>query len=148
MGESFKKVTNNPNSLYGSLYQSRKQFIVTRNEAGYNTERAKTFHTNSEHVRGFLKKGLLPPGNLDRQACNFAAKIFLSHLHVVMYWNHYKKAPPKPFATAILGHAHEILIPGLELFPGLSEAYYNVPTIPSAPPKATKRRKKIAMSES
>ena len=124
LGECIKRTWKDADSFYGSIYGSRKALIVARNDAGYNAERAKTFRTKSNDVRKVLKQGKLPDGNLDRQACNYVAKIFLSHLHAVMYWDRYRKAPPKPFAISILGHAHEIRIPRLDLFPGLEEAYY------------------------
>lgn len=124
LGECVKRTYKSPNSFYGALYRSRKDLLEARNETGFNAERAKIFVTKSAEVRATLKLGKLPAGNLDRQACNFAAKIFLSHLHAVMYWDHYGKAPPKPFGIAILGHAHEIKIPHVDMFPGLEEAYY------------------------
>lgn len=124
LGECFKRISGKPEALYGSLYNSRKEMLVKRNDEGFNAERAKTYKTQSADVRKVLAEGKLPAGNLDRQACNFAAKIFLSHLHAVLYWDKYKKAPPKPFAISILGHAHEIKIPNMEMFPGFEEAYY------------------------
>ena len=124
LGECIKRTWKDADSFYGPIYGSRKKLIVERNEAGYNAERAKTFRTTSNEVRAALKKGMLPAGNLDRQACNFVAKIFLSHLHAIMYWDKYKRSAPKPFAISILGHAHEIRIPRLDLFPGFEEAYY------------------------
>jgi hypothetical protein len=123
-GECVKRVSGHPDAIYGHLYKSRKELLVHRNDNLEFAERAKIYKTNSADVRATLKEGKLPAGNLDRQAANFAAKIFLSHLHAVMYWDHYKKPPPKPFAIAILGHAHEIKIPNLEMFPGFEQAYY------------------------
>jgi hypothetical protein len=124
MGECFKRTSGNDDAFYGRLYRERKELLVERNDAGHNAERAKVFYTRSAEVRKTLKLGKLPAGNLDRQACNFVAKIFLSHLHGVMYFDRYKKAPPKPFAVSILGHAHEIVIPNHEMFAGLARAYY------------------------
>ena len=126
LGECFKRVSGRyPSSLYVRLYKERKQFIVARNEKGFYAERAKTFITNSADVKKVLKKGMLPTGHLDRQACNFAAKIFLAHLHGVMFWDHYNSPPPRPFMIAHRGHTHEIKIPHTEkLFPGFAEAYY------------------------
>ena len=51
---------------------------------------------------------MLPPGQIDARARRYAAKIFLSHVHHVMYVNHYGELPPKPFAIAFLNHAHTI----------------------------------------
>ena len=148
IGECFRRSSNHPDSVYGPIYKSRKALIVERNEAGFNAERAKTFRTNSNEVRKTLKQGKLPAGNLDRQAANYAAKIFLSHWHAVAYWSHYGKAPAKPFAISILGHAHEIRVPMTEMFPGFEAAYYGKPgalvptrapgqpTTPTKPPAA------------
>ncbi len=124
LGECIKRTYKAKNSFYGPIYASRKKFVQERNETGHNAERAKTFRTTSAEVRKKLAAGMLPDGNLDRQACNYVAKIFLSHLHAVMYWDRYNQPPPKPFAISILGHAHEIRIPRLDLFPGFEEAYY------------------------
>jgi hypothetical protein len=124
MGECFKRTSGNDDAFYGRLYRERKELLVERNDAGRNAERAKVFHTRSADVKKTLALGKLPAGNLDRQACNFVAKIFLSHLHGVMFWDRYKSAPPRPFALSILGHAHEIVIPNHEMFAGLAQAYY------------------------
>ena len=123
MGEGFKRKHNIPGCFYGQIYKQRKDFLVARNEAGYNAERAKTFRTNSAEVKKLLVQGKLPPINLDRQACNYAAKIFFSHLHAVWYWHKYNRLAPRPYAIEILGHAHIIEIPHVEeFFPGLAEA--------------------------
>lgn len=126
-GECIKRTWKSPDSFYGPIYAERKAYVVAKNDRGDNAERAKTFRTASADVRKTLAKGKLPDGNLDRQACNQTVKIFLSHLHAVMYWSRFGKAPPKPFAIAILGHAHEYKIPDIDLFPGLAEAYYGTP---------------------
>jgi hypothetical protein len=124
LGECFKRSSNSPDSIYGKLYRERKAMIVARNERGFNAERAKTFTTKSADVRKTLAEGKLPAGNLDRQACNYAAKIFLSHLHALMFWDKFGTVPPKPFAIAIMGHAHEIVVPMTdEHFPGFAESY-------------------------
>lgn len=123
-GECVKRTSGSPLSFYGQFYKERKQLLEQRNEAGAFAERAKTFECKSAEWKKILKTGKLPAGNLDRQACNQTAKMFLSHLHAVMYWNNYGKAPPKPFAIAILGHAHEVRIPNADMFPGFEKAYY------------------------
>lgn len=124
LGECFKRSSNHADSYYGGLYRERKAIIVDRNERGHYAERAKTFVTLSADVRKTLAEGKLPSGNLDRQACNWAAKIFLCHLHAVMFWDRFGKAPPKPFAIQHLGHAHEIRVQNAEMFPGFAQAYY------------------------
>jgi Transposase IS116/IS110/IS902 family len=128
-GQCFKRSSNSPNSFYGKLYREQKVKVINKNNAGEYAERAKTFVTKSEDVKKKLAEGKLPDSNLDSQATRFATKIFLNHLHAVMYWSTYRMAPPKPYAIAILGHAHEIIIPNVDMFPGLAEAYYGVPEI-------------------
>lgn len=123
-GECAKRFNTHPDCFYGHIYKARKEFLVERNDAGHNAERAKTFFTKSADWKKVLKTGKLPDGNIDRQACNYSAKMFLSHLHAVMYWDKYKKAPPKPFAIMHLGHAHEVRVPFSEMFPGFNAAYY------------------------
>lgn len=126
-GQCFMKQSNDPDCYYGQLYRARKAKEIKRNESGGNTERAKQFVVKpgaTKAVKDKLARGQLPDFNIDARARRFAVKIFLSHLHVVMYWDNYEKAPPKPFAISQLDHAHEIRVPNLELFPGLRHAYY------------------------
>lgn len=131
-GECAKRVSNNPDSYYGKLYRARKAELVASNAAGKNAERAKTFVTRSADVKKVLAEGRLPDGNIDRQACNWVFKIFLSHLHAVMYWDHYGKAPPRPFAIQHLGHVHEIAVPNADMFPGFWDAYYGETAVQKA----------------
>ena len=123
-GQCFKRVSGNEEAFYGQIYQKRKKMLVERNLAGFNTERAKVFTTRSAEVRKKLAEGRLPDGNIDSQACNYAVKIFLSHLHALWYWDHHGRPPPHPYAIAIQGHAHFIRVPNSEMFPGFDEAYY------------------------
>ena len=139
LGECFKRTSNHEESFYGAFYRERKALLVSRNDAGHNAERAKIFFTKSADVKKTLATGKLPAGNLDRQACNITAKLFLSHLHAVMFWDRFKKPPPTPFAIAILGHAHEIKIPHMEMFPGFAEAYYGAAASVSEPQKSQKQ---------
>lgn len=123
-GECIKRTHNSPNSFYGRIYEEQKAKVIARNNAGEYAERARHFVSNSPDVKKKLAEGFLPDGNLDRQATRFVTKIFLSHLHALMFWDKFGRPPPKPFAIAILGHAHELPIPMTEMFPGFAEAYY------------------------
>jgi len=127
LGKCAIRVSGRDDAVYGQLYRERKALLVARNDRGDFAERAKTFETRSADVKKILATGKLPAGNIDSQATRFVAKIFLSHLHAVWYFDHFKKPPPKPFATAILGHAHEIRVPNSEMFAGFDEAYYGRP---------------------
>src|SRR4029077_5030274 len=86
-GQCFKRVTGTkPDAYYGRIYQQHKAKIVMRNERGDYAERAKTFFikpTATAKTKNALKAGKLPDFNLDAQACRYAAKMFMSHLHAV-----------------------------------------------------------------
>jgi len=127
MGQCFMKQSNDPDCYYGRIYRERKKFEIERNESGANAELAKKFKVSpgaTKAVKDKLAAGKLPDFNIDARARRYAVKMFLSHLHAIMYWDKYKKAPPKPFAIATLGHAHEVAIPNTEMFPGFAKAYY------------------------
>lgn len=53
---------------------------------------------------------MLPPSRITLRAQRYAVKIFLSHLHHVMYEHHYKEPPPKPYILdqGEFEHAHFI----------------------------------------
>jgi len=126
-GQCFMKQSNDPDCVYGRLYRQRKQYEIERNGAGANAERAKVFKVKdgaTKAVKEKLLRGQLPDFNIDDRARRFAVKIFLSHLQAIMFWDHFKRPPPKPFAISILGHAHEIAIPHMSMFPGFEAAYY------------------------
>src|SRR5215469_12297850 len=129
MGECAKRGSGVEHCFYGQIYKARKAFLVKRNEEGYNRERAKTYTTTSANVRKVLADGKLPPGNIDSQAMNYAAKIFLSHLHAVMFYDWFGAVPEKPYAITILGHVDLIRVPNGDMFPGFEEAYYRPRTV-------------------
>ncbi len=53
-------------------------------------------------------KPKLPPAHIDARAMRYAVKIFLSHLHEIMYKRILKKNPPLPYPIAHLEHVHKI----------------------------------------
>ena len=55
---------------------------------------------------------MLPPAHIHARATRFVKKIFLSHYFEIGYKILHGKEPPRPFAQAILGHAHYIAPPG------------------------------------
>lgn len=113
LGESFVKVQNNDNDIYGKVYVKRKQLEQERNDAGL-------FKAQAEHIlatRKIDKKtdaykaysvGKLPPAQIHARARRYAVKLFLSHYHAEAYRNHFGKEPPLPYPIAHLDHAHLI----------------------------------------
>lgn len=125
LGECFKRVSNHPDAFYGALYRQKKAEVELRNERGGFADKAAGFiMSDAAKQKKIRASGQVPAFYLDRWACRWTVKIFLSHVHALMYWNAYGKVPPKPFAISILGHAHEIRIPDTKMFPGFEEAYY------------------------
>ena len=115
-GESFIKVKSNKNDFYGQYYDSRKKLELERNERGDNKEtaaailEAKKFNKSTEAYK-HLSAGFLPPAQLHARARRFAVKLFLSHLHHVMFEDYYHATPPMPYAFEQLpaeDHRHYI----------------------------------------
>ena len=121
-GQCFMKQSNDPDCFYGQLYRQRKQYEIARNDAGGNAERAKSFKVSpgaTKAVKDKLADGRMPDFNIDARARRYAVKIFLSHLHYVMHWDHFNRVPPKPYALAHLDHAHLIDAPHQDLIPDM-----------------------------
>lgn len=120
IGESFVKVSNNDKDFYGKLYKERKEYEIIKNETGEYSEQAKTklekFNIGkSTDAYKYYSEGKLPPAHIQSRAKRYAVKIFLSHLFDVWYKLDRGQEPPKPYALAILNHAHEIEIPNLDV---------------------------------
>jgi len=118
LGQSFVKVSNNPNDFYGKIYQQRKAYEQEKNERKEYKEqaeqKAKIVGKTTEAYK-YYSQGMLPPAHIQARAERYAVRIFISHLHKVMYMVEYGVEPPKPFALAILNHAHEIEVPNLDM---------------------------------
>ena len=120
IGKSFVKVSNNKNDVYGHYYKARKAYELSKNDRREYEEQAdyklETFNiSKSTDAYKSYSAGKLPPAHIQQRAERYATKLFLSHLHYVMYKDRYKCEPPKPFAISILGHAHEIKVPNLDI---------------------------------
>ena len=117
LGQSFVKVSNNPNDIYGKIYQYRKAYEQAKNEnLDYKEQaeaKAKIVGKNTLAYASY-KEGRLPAGHIQARCERYAVRIFLSHLHQIMYLVEYGEMPPKPYAIQILGHSHEIKCPNIE----------------------------------
>lgn len=118
IGESFVKVSNNEKDVYGKIYKIRKEYEQQKNENGDYAEQAELkankVGKNTEAYKCY-SKGMLPPAHIQSRAKRYAVKIFLSHLFSVWYELEHGEKPPKPYAIAILNHAHEIPIPNYDI---------------------------------
>lgn len=109
IGQSFIKVSGNPNDTYGKVYLARKEWEMAKNEAGdYAPQAAYTLETKrigktTEAYKAY-SAGKLPQSRIILRAARRATKLFLSHWHHVAYRDFYGVEPPKPY---ILEHAAE-----------------------------------------
>lgn len=109
IGGSFVKVKGNKADIYGKFYDDYKAKIQEKNARGeYAENAAKALKKKPDHKQAAIyKTGKLPAGHLDSMARRYTTKLFLAHYHAAAYRIVLKQEPPKPYAIAILGHAHE-----------------------------------------
>lgn len=116
LGESFVKVQSRANDIYGGIFAERKALYTKKNEAG-------EFRAEAERILSVKKigkdtdaykaysEGRLPKAHIHARARRFAVKLFLSHLHEVMYEDRYGVKPARPYIIDIGGHADYIPVP-------------------------------------
>jgi len=125
IASSFKIFSGRENCDYGRLYRKRKEFEIAKNLNGENKEYAEKQASKRRYgadLKALLESGTLPDGQIDLRAMRYVEKIFLSHLHTVMYWVEYGELPPAPFAMKYGGHDGYLMIPHADIVPGLEEA--------------------------
>jgi hypothetical protein len=117
-GECFVKTSGRDEGFYGKLYRQRKEREQSRNASGGNAESAKLILSSKNWgketvARAKYESGELPDAQLHARARRYAVKIFLSHLHEVMYRDYFGEAPPAPyvFAKSNEDHRHFIAPP-------------------------------------
>lgn len=110
------RLRSNDKDFYGRLYEQRKAYEEARDERGGNaTAAAETLSSKKIRDPGTLEtyeSGHLPKGRLDLRARRWAAKLFLAHLHHVMFEDKFGEAPPRPYVIDHLGHVDIIGPPG------------------------------------
>ena len=115
LGESFVKVCNHKDAVYGKIYQERKEVEIVKNEAGMFADQAaaklekfKIGKTTDAYKAYSI--GKLPPAHIHARAKRVAVKMFLSHLHEVWYEVEFGKKAPVPyvFEYADKEHVHKI----------------------------------------
>jgi hypothetical protein len=127
VGQSFMKFSGSDECYYATFYKERKAQEVAKNERGDNAElcknilASKNFSKSTDAYKAY-SVGKLPPAHIDARARRYAVKMFLSHMHLVMYFIKFNKLPPKPFVIEHMGHVHFIKPPNAEQVPGLIEA--------------------------
>lgn len=125
MGDCFVKFKNHENDYYGKIYDMRKNYELEKNEKKeymhlveetLSSKKRKCPGKDTEAYKWY-SQGMLPPGRIHLRALKYAVKMFLSHVHHVMYEDYYNKQPPLPFPLAQQGdkHTHFVPIPNYPL---------------------------------
>lgn len=115
-GESFVKVCNNKNDVYGHLYANRKVQEIERNERFAFRDQAeeklatKRIRPTTDAYKAYAE-GKLPPAHVHARAKRYAVKHFLADFQHVAWELAYNEVPPKPFVIEHLGHVHLRPIP-------------------------------------
>lgn len=113
-GESFVKVQNNSNDVYGHLYVARKTYETEKNKrheyADIARVRVSTVGQTTEAYK-YYSNDELPPGHIHARCKRWTVKLFLAHLHHVMYEDHFNRLPPRPYVIEHMGHIHYIRPP-------------------------------------
>lgn len=108
-GESFVKVSGKDTALYGKLYRQAKDRETERNQRGDFADQArhslatKRYSTDTLAYAAYAK-GALPDARIHLRAKRRAVKMFLAHLHHVMFEQHYKRPAPMPY---VIEHGDE-----------------------------------------
>jgi hypothetical protein len=126
LGESFVKVQNKEDDIYGHVFIHRKHQEAENNEQGAFKElaalRLPTVHKNTD-AHKWYSQGKLPPAHIHARARRYAVKLFLAHYHAVAYFDHYKRMPPFPYAFSHLkDHVDFIAPPHVDLIDGMAAA--------------------------
>ena len=130
IGESFVMVRNKPASLYGRLFNERKEYEIKRNEAGelaqQAAEKLERFNIGKNTIAyESYSVGKLPKAHINARAKRWTVKLFLAHWHHVAFHSRYGVDPPKPYVLTHLDHGHEITVPNWcegVCVPGLGDA--------------------------
>jgi hypothetical protein len=116
-GECFKRLrASDPDAYYRQIYDQRKNYEIVNNQRGCYREQAEKAlemknYSKDTTAKEFYEKGMLPPAQIDRRACRYAVKLFLSHLHEVWHKHEFGVPPPIPYPMAYLEHPRHLTIP-------------------------------------
>ncbi len=112
IGQSFLKVKNKKDSLYGRLLNTRLVYEKEKNANGDYAEQAKrileTKKFSNQEVKKIYESGRLPDGHILARCLRHTTKIFIAHLFEAMYYEKYGEEPPRPYAIEYLGHVDVI----------------------------------------
>lgn len=117
LGESFVKVQANKNDYYGKLFRARRDLEEQMNVEGKFAAEAKRILEEKKFradtiARKAYEDGKLPAAHLHARARRYTVKLFLAHLHRVMFEDYYGRPAPQPYPFAMQeGHQHFLETP-------------------------------------
>jgi hypothetical protein len=132
LGESFVKVQNNEKDYYGQIFVRRKARELEMNMNGKFADQAKAQLGDEDALKRcrerkvvvkakrigkdteaykHLSQGMLPPAQIHARARRYAVKLFLSHLHHVMFEDFHGRKPLCPYPFEKLAHDKEHYLP-------------------------------------
>ena len=143
MGECFVKFQNNKNDYYGHLFAQKKADLTGQNmRREFAPFAAKEIEEHRGKKCGSRKwesldrwkdweDGRICQQNIHDRARRWTVKLFLSHLHEVMYRDFWGKEPPAPFVFSLSGHSHKIEAKNVMEYDGLTlkELYKKEPIL-------------------
>jgi hypothetical protein len=103
LSDCFVKFSGDDQDYYGHLYLERRAYEANLNDnfdyRSQAEESLRKFNFGKDtEARKWYEQGKLPPGRLHLRAMRWTAKMFLSHLHHVMYTDFFGEPPPLPYA--------------------------------------------------
>lgn len=116
LGESFVKVQNRSQDIYGHIYAARKKLEQEANDYLFYAEQAarilatKKIGKDTDAFK-YYSASRLPPAHIHARARRYAVKLFLAHLHDVWYEIATGEQPPKPYVIEHLGHVDMLMPP-------------------------------------
>lgn len=114
IADSFVKTQKRDSDFYGAIYAARRKKEAAINEEGGFADqavaalKAKQYGKETASFKAY-SEGKLPPLHLHNRAQRYMVKLFLSHLHQVMYQDYHGRPGPLPYAFEHMeGHRHII----------------------------------------
>jgi hypothetical protein len=128
VGDQFIKNQNNEKDVYGQLYVKFKEVEKKKNDAGLLADQARRklekykIGKDTDAYKAY-SIGKLPDAHITARARRKAVKLFLAHLHRVMFVDYWGQEPPVPyvFSDKFTGgvHTHFIEPPMFDGFDGM-----------------------------
>jgi hypothetical protein len=78
-------------------YQEAREFFESEQDMSKLAAKVKALKKKKKFIEDAIKCRMLPPAHIVARARRWVEKIFLSHVHHVMFMDYYQKDPPKPY---------------------------------------------------